>query len=72
MTSDREEERLGALARYAILDTSPEQAFDDVAKLAAALCDTPIALVSLVDRDRQWFKAVVGLDLTETPRAISF
>lgn len=72
VASDREEERLDALARYAILDTSPEQAFDDVAKLAAALCDTPIALVSLVDRDRQWFKAVVGLDLTETPRAISF
>jgi signal transduction histidine kinase len=72
MAADREEERLAALARYAILDTSPEAAFDDVAKLAAALCDTPMALVSLVDRDRQWFKSMVGLDITETPRAISF
>ena len=72
MTADREEERLAALARYGILDTSPEQAFDDVAKLAASLCDTPMALVSLVDRDRQWFKSAVGLDISETPRAISF
>ena len=67
-----EEQRLAALQAYAILDTSAEDAFDDLAKLAARICETPIALVSLVDRDRQWFKACVGLDTRETPRAVAF
>src|SRR5208282_4318302 len=64
--------RLEALRRYAILDTLPEQEFDDLARLAALICGTPIALVSFVDADRQWFKAKVGLRLSETPRDHSF
>ena len=67
-----ESERLLALQRYQILDTLPEPDYDDLTQLAAAVCETPIALVSLVDRDRQWFKARVGLEADETPRAISF
>ncbi len=64
--------RLDALQRYAILDTFPEQEFDDLSRLAALICGTPIAMVSLVDADRQWFKSKVGLDTSETPRDIAF
>src|SRR5215469_18109412 len=64
--------RLEALRRYAILDTFPEQEFDDLARLAALICGTPIALVSFVDANRQWFKARVGLEAPETPRNVSF
>jgi two-component system, sensor histidine kinase len=67
-----EAERLAALLAYDVLDSSPEQPFDDLVRLAATLCGTPIAAVSLVDADRQWFKASVGLDVSETPRQISF
>ena len=67
-----ESERLAALQRYKVLDTLPEREFDDLTLLAADICDTPIALVSLVDRDRQWFKARVGIDAAETLRDISF
>jgi formate hydrogenlyase transcriptional activator len=67
-----EEERLEALRRYEILDTLPEQEFDDLTLLAAQICGVPIALVSLIDADRQWFKAKVGLDASEAPRDHTF
>ena len=68
-----EEKRLQALRRYDILDTLPESEYDDIVQLAAQLCSVPIALVSLVDRDRQWFKANVGLPgVRETERCVSF
>lgn len=62
-----EDRRLAALYDLSILDSPAEAAFDDVVEIVAALCDVPIALISLVDRDRQWFKASVGLDRQETP-----
>lgn len=64
--------RVAALDRYAILDTEPEQAFDDLVVLAAYVCRTPIAMLSLVDDHRQWFKSKVGVEIRETPREISF
>ena len=67
-----EVERLTALRRYHILDTLPEQAYDDITRLASYICKTPIALITFVDSNRQWFKSRVGLDLEETPRDISF
>ncbi len=67
-----EAERLETLYRYDILDTDPEETFDRITYLAARLFDVPIVLVSLVDADRQWFKACYGLDLRETSRDLSF
>ena len=67
-----EPERLASLHEYAILDTPTEDAFDDLAKIAAHVMGAPIALVSLVDADRQWFKARFGLDVTVLPRQVSF
>jgi anti-sigma regulatory factor (Ser/Thr protein kinase) len=67
-----ESTRLAALRAYRILDTAPEQAFDDLTLLASQICGTPIALISLVDADRQWFKSRIGISVAETSRAISF
>lgn len=67
-----EADRLKALESYKILDTAGEQAFDDLTALAAHTCDTPIALVSLVDAHRQWVKSKFGLSVTETPRKLAF
>jgi GAF domain-containing protein len=64
--------RLAALQRYRILDTSPEEAFDDLVHTAALVCRTPIALLSLVDATRQWFKARLGLQPTELAREDAF
>lgn len=64
--------RLAALRRYRILDTDPEQAFDDLTLLASHICGTPIALISLIDADRQWFKSRVGITIAETSRSVSF
>ena len=66
-----DKQRLAALRRYGILDTPPEQAFDDIARLVAHVCQTPVALVSFVDEHRQWFKAEVGMGVRETPLDLS-
>ena len=67
-----DEARVAALRSHAILDTAPEPVFDELAALAARLCNTPIAVVSLVDADRVWYKARVGTDLTGVSRSVSF
>ncbi len=67
-----ETQRLAALHRYRLLDSSSEPSFDELVELAAQLCEAPIALVSLVDEGRQWFKAKVGIDAAETPREVAF
>ncbi|HEY8713743.1 MAG TPA: GAF domain-containing protein [Candidatus Acidoferrum sp.] len=73
MTKPRNEEaRVAALEKYAILDTDPEAAFDDLTLLASFVCKTPIALISLIDEERQWFKSKVGLTLSETSRDVAF
>jgi GAF domain-containing protein len=69
---DNETERLAALREYHILDTGAEQAYDDITALAAYLCDVPIAMISLVDESRQWFKSKLGLNEQETPRDVAF
>ena len=71
-TSESEVRRLAALRDMVVLDTAPEPAFDRLARLASRLLETPIALVSLIDAERQWFKARVGLDTAETPREHAF
>lgn len=67
-----EARRLATLRGYNVLDTLPEQAFDDLTRIAAQICQVPIALISLVDQNRQWFKSKVGLDATETSRDLAF
>jgi len=67
-----EADRLASLERYGVLDTGRETELDDLTALAAAVCGTPIALVSLVDSERQWFKSRIGLDVAQTPRAMAF
>ena len=63
----RQDERLASLRSYGILDTEREADFDDIVGLASQLCGTPISVVNLIDQDRQWFKAEVGLGVRETP-----
>ena len=67
-----ETERLQALREYQILDTETEESYDDITTLAAHMCATPIAMISLVDEVRQWFKSKVGLAQQQTPREVAF
>ena len=67
-----EKQRLKVLWQYEVLDTVPEEIFDDLTELAARICGAPLALISLVDENRQWFKSRVGVTQTETARDISF
>jgi PAS domain S-box-containing protein len=69
---ENESQRLEVLNQYQILDTPPEDVFDELAQLAANFCETPIALISLVDAEREWFKSKIGLTISEVPRNISF
>jgi GAF domain-containing protein len=64
----KESARVAALNRYAILDSEPEQSFDDLVSLAAHICQTPMAMLSLVDDHRQWFKSKYGVEIKETPK----
>ena len=72
LLAPNETQRLNALKQYAVLDTPAEPAFDDLARLAAHICQTPIALIVLVDSTRQWFKAKVGMETAETARDLAF
>jgi GAF domain-containing protein len=69
---NNEAERLAALKEYRVLDTGTEQSYDDITTLAAHICQVPIAMISLVDEARQWFKARVGMTHVQTPREIAF
>src|ERR1035438_519735 len=64
--------RVEALWSYRILDTPPEEQFDDLARLAAYVCGTPIGLIGLIDSSREWFKSRIGWDVSEIPREVSF
>ena len=69
---DNEEQRIQKLLSYRVLDTARESAYDDIATIAAQICGTSSAVVSLVDSSRQWFKSTVGFDISETPRDVAF
>ena len=69
---DNEVERLAARRRYDVLDTADEQEYDDLTTMAAAICDVPISVISLIDENRQWFKSRHGIAATETPRDDAF
>ncbi len=69
--SSNDSARVAALEKYAILDSEPEQAFDDLVQLASYIFKTPIALISLIDENRQWFKAKVGVEVSQTPRDVA-
>src|SRR6266849_1424920 len=69
---ENEKQRLKVLWQYEVLDTVPEEIFDDLTELAARICEAPIAMITLVDEKRQWFKSKVGLSVNETSRDISF
>ncbi|MDB5241394.1 MAG: histidine kinase, partial [Spirosoma sp.] len=69
---DNEANRLYSLAEYQILDTLPEEVYDDITMIASQLAGTPIALLNIVDQNRQWTKARQGMDITEIPRELAF
>lgn len=67
LLTEVEDRRLKTLEDLGILDTHPEHTYDQITQLAAKLCETPICLISFVDKERQWFKSSVGIDVSETP-----
>jgi GAF domain-containing protein len=69
---ETEKKRLKVLWEYHVMDTVPEEMFDELTELAARICEAPIALISLIEEDRQWFKSRVGTSLQETSRDVSF
>lgn len=71
-TISNEQDRLKALESYSVMDSLSEKDFDSITQLASYICNTPISLISLLDKDRQWFKSSVGLEVKEIPKAISF
>src|SRR6516162_1999510 len=70
--NNHEVKRLKVLWQYDVLDTVPEEVFDDLTELAARICEAPIAMITLVDEKRQWFKSKIGVTVNETSRDISF
>src|SRR6478609_4122555 len=71
-TPAKESQRIKELESYSILDTLPEKEYDDITLLASEICQTPISLISLIDKDRQWFKSNKGLKVSETSRDLAF
>jgi len=69
---ENESQRLSALQKYDVLDSFSEDEFDEINALAAQICQTPVALITFIDSDRQWIKSKIGIDIIETPREISF
>jgi len=69
---ENEKKRLEVLWQYDVLDTVPEEVFDDLADLAASICEAPVAMITLVDEKRQWFKSKTGISVSETSRDVSF
>ena len=72
MANTPEQMRLEALQEYGIMDTPPEEAFDNLTSLASRICGTPISLITLLDDHRQWFKSAIGIDIRETPIEYAF
>ena len=72
LSSLNEHERIKALYSHKILDTPREEEYDNITKLASLICHTPMAIITLIDEDRLWFKSVIGIDFFEIPRNVSF
>ncbi len=69
---ENEQQRIASLYEYNLLDTMSEADYDNITRIASEICQVPMSLISLIDRDRQFLKSTVGLDATETPRDVAF